>query len=478
MPLQIRRGTEQERQALSTPLANGEPLWVSDTHQLYVGDGTTAANLLASITSYSAGGSLTISDIKGSVYSANNTLLVDGVNSKLLGTHVGTLNGSVYTTDGLTKIIDGTTGYVSTDTVTSSHNFSTALQLGTAATPTGTGTIYNAANQPLTVYTSTANTNPKISINSSNGTITSPTATTTGNELGGVSFNGFVSGSNYSASVVISALADSGVVNNKVPGRFEVVTTAANGVGVKTLSFDSSGNLTAPTFTGNLIGNASTATIGLSTQVFADAADRDASISPGNSVIGMLAMIQDDGFGNSVTQHYTASGWETFSGVNFSNSSELKNLISDATGTGYAVFSDSPSLVTPELGSATATKINKITLTTPVNAATLTLANNSTFATVGAFTTLLTATAPTTLTLPTAGTLLSTELLTWNLGGDLTVTGGNISTNGGLTIKPPTSSTPTVNGTMTFEATSNTSVTIRLKGTDGIVRSAVLTLAP
>ena len=42
---------------------------------------------------------------------------------------------------------------------------------------------------------------------------------------------------------------------------------------------------------------------------------------------------------------------------------------------------------------------------------------------------------------------------------------------------PAASFTPTVNGELSMEATSNTSVTIKLKGTDGVVRSAVLTLA-
>ena len=44
--------------------------------------------------------------------------------------------------------------------------------------------------------------------------------------------------------------------------------------------------------------------------------------------------------------------------------------------------------------------------------------------------------------------------------------------------QPPASVTPANNGDMVFEATSNTSVTLKMKGTDGTVRSVVLTLAP
>ena len=43
--------------------------------------------------------------------------------------------------------------------------------------------------------------------------------------------------------------------------------------------------------------------------------------------------------------------------------------------------------------------------------------------------------------------------------------------------QPPASITPSSNGDLVFEATSNTSLTVKLKGTDGTVRSVVLTLA-
>lgn len=77
-----------------------------------------------------------------------------------------------------------------------------------------------------------------------------------------------------------------------------------------------------------------------------------------------------------------------------------------------------------------------------------------------------------------AGDIFSSTAQTWTLGGNLTISGADISTNGNLTIKPGSSVTPANNGELTFQATSNTSVTVKLKGTDGIVRSAVLTLAP
>lgn len=85
------------------------------------------------------------------------------------------------------------------------------------------------------------------------------------------------------------------------------------------------------------------------------------------------------------------------------------------TGTGLPVRQTSASLITPALGVATATSINKVAFTSPATAATLTLANGSTLATAGAFSTTLTATATTNITLPTTGTvatLAGTENLT------------------------------------------------------------------
>jgi hypothetical protein len=77
-----------------------------------------------------------------------------------------------------------------------------------------------------------------------------------------------------------------------------------------------------------------------------------------------------------------------------------------------------------------------------------------------------------------AGDIFSAAAQTWTLGGKLTITGADIQTSGNLTIKPGSAVTPVNLGEMTFQATSNTTVTIKLKGSDGIVRTADITLAP
>ena len=59
-------------------------------------------------------------------------------------------------------------------------------------------------------------------------------------------------------------------------------------------------------------------------------------------------------------------------------SAQLAAAITDETGTGLVVFNNSPSLITPTLGVATATSVNKVTITTPATSAVLTIADGKT----------------------------------------------------------------------------------------------------
>jgi hypothetical protein len=139
------------------------------------------------------------------------------------------------------------------------------------------------------------------------------------------------------------------------------------------------------------------------------------------------------------------------------SSANFANAVTGETGTGSIVFSDSPTLVTPTLGVASATSVNKLTITAPATSATLTLANGSTLATSGAFSTTITATANTTVTLPTTGTIATTANLSQfasttsaQLAGvisDETGTGNLVFSNS-PTLVSPILGTPT-SGTLT-----------------------------
>lgn len=74
-----------------------------------------------------------------------------------------------------------------------------------------------------------------------------------------------------------------------------------------------------------------------------------------------------------------------------------------ATGTGSPVLATSPTLVTPTIGVATATSINKVAITAPATSATLTVADGKTLTISNSLT--LTATDGSTLAIGTGGTL-------------------------------------------------------------------------
>lgn len=98
------------------------------------------------------------------------------------------------------------------------------------------------------------------------------------------------------------------------------------------------------------------------------------------------------------------------------------------TGTGVLVFATSPALVTPTLGVATATSINKVAITAPATSATLTIANGKTL------------TASNTLTF--AGT-----------------DGKTLTTNASLTLGGTDGKTLTVSNSLALAGTDSTTMT-------------------
>ena len=97
------------------------------------------------------------------------------------------------------------------------------------------------------------------------------------------------------------------------------------------------------------------------------------------------------------------TGVATFLGT--PSSANLRSALTDETGTGAAVFADTPTLVTPVLGVATATSINKVAVTAPATSATLTIANGKTLTANNSIT--LAGTDSTTMTFPSASATIT-----------------------------------------------------------------------
>jgi hypothetical protein len=219
---------------------------------------------------------------------------------------------------------------------------------------------------------------------------------------------------NFSNNGVLSLSASSAgawsFVNNlTVPTINKVtITTPATG---STLTLADGKTLTASntlTFTGT---DGATAAFGAGL-----------SIAGGKSltVSNTLTFTGTDGssvaFGGGGTAAYRSDNLGVFAAT---TSAQLAGVISDETGSGALVFATSPTLVTPTLGAASATTINKVTITAPATGSTLTIADGKTisvsgnlttagnFTLSGAFASTFTFTNTTSVTFPTSGTLLS-----------------------------------------------------------------------
>ena len=130
----------------------------------------------------------------------------------------------------------------------------------------------------------------------------------------------------------------------------------------------------------------------------------------------------------NLTGAITSTGNNTVLGTNSFSSANLLSALSTKTGTGLNVFDTSPTLVTPTLGAAVATSINKVTITAPATTSTITITDNKTLAVTNTLT--LTGTDGSSVAFGAGGTVAYTATSVGSFNGATGAVTGVASFNG------------------------------------------------
>ena len=159
MPLQIRRGTDAERQGSFTP-AEGELIYTTDTKKLYVGDGITPGGVaidtvgsggitdIVSDTTPQLGGNL---DLLGNDITGNGNINISGnvsatqFNGALVGDITGNTAG-IHTGNVVGNVTGNLTGNVVGDTVGSVFSDNSTLVINGLDSSIHTATIHARSN--------------------------------------------------------------------------------------------------------------------------------------------------------------------------------------------------------------------------------------------------------------------------------------------------------------------------------------------
>ena len=350
MPLQLRRGTDSQRTNMSTPLATGELIYVTDTKTIWIGDGATVGGIpvanysLSDLQTFDAN-LLTSGTHTGITFTyvpnpSNPTLSkINAVVNVELSNYAGTIKADAFkgtlVGDDSTILVDAVSGKINLDGTVKGHiipNTNIAYDLGSAS--------YRFRD----LYLSGS------SIKLGNATITSAGSTVNlppGSTVGGVAIgsggigNGVESGMNYNINIIGD---DSTLIVN---ARTKAIT-AGGGI---------TGNLTG-NLTGNVVGtittdtvNAPDSTFGLqvyakkdssfSTNYYGGTATSKTAIAAGGTV-GSMAI---KGWNGSIYAFAGGLGSSWDAGADTANDAPLSSvaLISGGGGSNfnYAIFDSS-----------------------------------------------------------------------------------------------------------------------------------------
>lgn len=300
-------------------------------------------------------------------------------------TSVSGTTGRITSTGGNTPVIDLASGVATAGTTGSS----TLIPVVTIDTY-GRVTSITTASNPQGTVTSVTGTAPVVSSGGATPAISMAAANTT--------TNGYLTSTDWNT------------FNGKGSGTVTSVAALTLGTTGTDLSSTVATGTTTPVITLQVPTASATNRGALS------AADWTTFNSKGSGTVTSVSVASANGFAGTVATATTTPAITistSITGILSGNGTAIS--AATTTGSGSVVLATSPTLVTPTLGVASATSVNKVTVTTPATGSTLTLVDGSTLATSGAFSTTLTSTATTNVTLPTTGTLSTlagTETLT------------------------------------------------------------------
>jgi len=339
-------------------------------------------NITGTATAFTASNVTTNANLTGHVTSVGNAAVLGSFTSSQLATALTDETGSGAAVFGTspaitTSLTTPSSSFDLINTTATTVNFAKAATTLSIGAATGTTTVNNS----LTVAGDLTVSGTTTTVNTETINLADNVITLNSNEAGTPTQNaGIEVERGTSTNVALQWNESSDVWEFTVDGTNYIPV-----VGTTSTQTLTNKTLTSPTLTTPALG---TPASGVMTNVTGTAA----GLTAGNVTTNA-----------NLTGHITSVGNAAVLGS--FTSAQLLAALTDETGSGAAVFATSPTLVTPTIGAATATTVNKVTLTAPATGSTLTLVEGSTLATSGAFSTTLTATAATNVTLPTTGTL-------------------------------------------------------------------------
>lgn len=298
------------------------------------------------------------SPVQGQIYynTASDVIkYYDGAAWQTIGTGSGTVSSvsassPLASTGGNTPTIsiqDGTTTQKGAVQLTDSTSSTSTT---TAATPNSVKSAYDLANGKANPSDVTYIGTTSVALNRSSANLA----------LTGISSVTLPGSSSGTAQVIASAVAGTGTVIT-LPATSGTVALTGN----KLSAF-------AATSSSELAGVISDET-GSGALVFANS---PTLVTPALGTPSSVTLTNATGLPISTGVSGLGTGVATFLAT--PSSANLAAAVTDETGTGTLVFTNSPTLVTPTLGVASATSINKVTITTPLTGSTLTIADGKT----------------------------------------------------------------------------------------------------